>query len=78
MLRLYKLSQDVNDDWDTYDSCVVAAQSPAKAKAIHPSGTTDRKKWHNWAHPSAIKVECIGTAKRGIKPGVIVASFNAG
>jgi hypothetical protein len=36
-MNLYKISQNANDDWDTYDSAVVAAESESEAKLIHPS-----------------------------------------
>ena len=36
-MNLYLISQDINDDYDTYDSAVVAAKSPSDAKNIHPS-----------------------------------------
>ena len=36
-MKLYLLSQSEQNGWDTYDSMVVAAGSPAKAKQIHPS-----------------------------------------
>jgi hypothetical protein len=36
-MNIYKLTQSVNDDYDTYDSMVVAAESEQEAKNIHPS-----------------------------------------
>ncbi len=44
-INLYRISQDVNTGYDTYDSAVVAASSPNKARIIHPNdydGTTWR------------------------------------
>ncbi len=38
-MNIYKLSQTVNDGYDTYDSCVVCAENEEKAKRIHPSNT---------------------------------------
>ena len=35
-MKLYKLYQTVNNNWDTYDSVVVAAMSIGEAKMIHP------------------------------------------
>lgn len=35
-MNLYKISQDVNDDWDTFDSAVVVAESAEEAKKIIP------------------------------------------
>jgi hypothetical protein len=36
-MNLYLLSQDVVCGYDTYDSCVVAAESEDEARKIHPS-----------------------------------------
>lgn len=33
---LYKISQNVNNDYDTYDCAVVAAHSEDEARNIHP------------------------------------------
>jgi len=37
-MNLYKISQTVNNDYDTYDSAVVAAPSAEAAKRICPDG----------------------------------------
>jgi hypothetical protein len=81
-LKLYRLTQSENRDWDTYDSCVVAAESPEDAVRIHPEGT-DVKEWNapysTWAYSSeAVRVDYIGKAAVGIPHGVVLASFNAG
>lgn len=82
---LYVLSQTRVRGYDTYDSCVVAAASPAAAKKIHPRGDVfgagDRSSWSGstWADsPDDVTCTRIGTAKPGTKPGVIVTSFNPG
>lgn len=38
MMKIYKISQDVNKDYDTYDSAVVYANNEEEAKNIHPNG----------------------------------------
>ena len=40
-LKLWKLSQDVNNDYDTYGAAVVASSNPVAAKRINPAD--DRK-----------------------------------
>jgi hypothetical protein len=35
-MKLYLMSQDINNDYDTYDSVVVAAESSEDARTIHP------------------------------------------
>ena len=37
-MNVYKLSQTVQDHYDTYDSCVVIAEGPESAKRFHPNG----------------------------------------
>ncbi len=34
--NIYLLEQDINFDWDHYDSCVVVADSEEEARHIHP------------------------------------------
>ncbi len=81
-MKLYLLSQDENNGYDTYDSCVVAADSIKAARQIYPSGNWParaNKYGDIWAtSPKNVKVERIGTAKPGTKAGVVLASFNAG
>jgi len=87
-MYLYRLSQNIARGYDTYDSCVVAAQSEDEARIIHPSDYTDNgdldrdcfpRYSDTWAsRPSDVCVELIGTATDGTEAGVICASFNAG
>ena len=82
-MKLYIISQDVNDDYDTYDSAVVAAESEEDAKTIHPSGREVPvedvpEKYPEWSILSHIKVKLVGIAVEGTKRGVLVASYNAG
>ncbi len=35
-MNLYRLTQEVNNDYDTYDSCIVAAKTEDEARLIHP------------------------------------------
>lgn len=82
-MNLYLLSQDVNDDYDTYDSVVVAAPSEAEARFIHPAPY--KKNWNGlgeeydtWCHAADVRVTLIGVALESQEAGVILASFNAG
>ena len=80
-MNLYKLSQDENNDWDTFDSCVVCAKNEDDAKTIHPYNKEfiEKERWNSWASTKdKVKCELIGVAEDGIKRGVIVSSFNAG
>jgi hypothetical protein len=81
-MKLYKISQNKNVDYDTYDSAVVCAESVDDAKQWNPTGkknvTTTFESYSSWTTIEHVKVEEIGEAKEGMKEGIIVASFNAG
>lgn len=79
-MNLYRISQTVNRDYDTYDSAIVCARDETAAKAIHPR-LAIRNRWDcsSWCDsPDQVTVELIGSAAPGIPAGVILASFNAG
>jgi hypothetical protein len=79
-MKLWKLSQKVNNNYDTFDSAVVAAETKEDARLIHPgekewNGTMDRY----WCDAERVIVEYLGETDRVIpNKTVIVASFNAG
>ena len=81
-LNLYVIWQTENTHYDTYDSAVVAAASEEEARAINPGGGIPGVGFYqscDWVKDiSLVKVGLIGTAIRGTKAGVIIASFNAG
>ena len=85
-MNIYKVSQTSNNDYDTFDSMIVIAESEEDARWMHP----DKGSWDdffcdpldwlidNWCWPEECTVELIGEALPGMKPGVVLASFNAG
>lgn len=82
-MKLWLIEQSVNTDYDVYDSAIVAANDPAKAMLIHPSG--DGREWWlreshgDWVNtPALVSVTLIGEAVDGTEAGVVLASFNAG
>lgn len=85
-LKLYLLTQNDNNGYETYDSCIVCAKDEKEAKTISPEGgifveTTGKKSsWYPaWAkRASSITCEEIGTANEAQKKGVVLSSFNAG
>ena len=87
-IKLYLISQSVNDGYDTYDSAVVAAESEEDAKVTHPSGDVPLRGWNeegktdtlcgSWTSKKNVQCRYIGDAAPGIKCGVVCASFNAG
>ena len=77
-MNLYLISQTQNDNYDTFDSAVVAAEHPAKARIMNPGGINKEIDLSTWTSPEFVKVELIGEAIHGTKEGVICASYNAG
>ena len=84
-MNLYLISQEQNNDWDTYDSAVVAAPDEETARNMHP-GTGEPVAWgkgHRWSYNSwcrsvdDVEVFLLATMV-GRKQGVVLASFNAG
>ena len=69
-MKLWRISQDINNGYDTFDSAVVAANNEKAAR--------ETEFGYGWCSSEHVKAEHIGEAKRGTKPGIIVASFNAG
>lgn len=80
-MKLWKIYQDINSGYDTYDSAVVVAADAEAARGIHPGGQARwEENYGSWAPcPENVGAICIGEAAPDLEPGtVIVASFNAG
>ncbi|MGO2981580.1 MAG: hypothetical protein ACTID1_00240 [Pseudolactococcus laudensis] len=87
-MNIYKLSQTINDDYETYDSCIVIAENEEEAIKIHPNGRqnwdTRGRKLENsyfvyenfdiddWVEIEDIKVELIGIADRSLNGDIEV------
>jgi hypothetical protein len=80
-MKLYLLSQDDNNKYDTYDSIVVCAESEEDARTIDPYGNpySESVQYGSWAiKASSISCVQLGEANDKQVRGVIIASFNAG
>lgn len=80
-MKLWKLTQTKRRGYDTYDSCVVAAETTEEAEKINPSGKgwQEDNSYGSWADkPEQVSAEYLGEAREGMPPGVICTSFNAG
>ena len=80
MKYLYLISQNSTRGYDTYDSCVVCAESEEAARMINPDGewtrTYRRSSW--CSTPDQVTVQCLGSAKPSLELGIVLSSFNAG
>lgn len=92
-LKLFKISQDYNNDWDTFDSAVVVATDEDSAKLIDPKISwgflneevlpiTEAKYISHWVNdPELVTAVFIADLPKesSYKEGdIVVASFNAG
>lgn len=90
-MKLWRISQEENCGFDSYDSAVVAAETEQEAKLMHPDGDSvigfpDSDPYRSWVSDSEswvsdselVTCEYLGDAKDGTPSGVICASFNAG
>ena len=83
MKNLFLISQDYNNDYDTFDSAVVVAESEEDAIKIHPHGR--KEFWNNttWVYEEDVEkhvqVKYIGKASDTLYLGqVVCSSFRAG
>jgi hypothetical protein len=81
-MNLFKITQTEKSGPETYSACIVAARNFEDAVKVHPCPWTKSvAAWPDnptWAtDPEKVNAEFIGTAARGTKPGLILASFTA-
>lgn len=81
MNNIYKVSQDINNGYDTYDSMIVIAKDVDEARKIHPDNYWDVEDWMDiywvpYKDINKLEVELIGVTSKEV--GVVLASFNAG
>lgn len=82
-MKIYKIYQEDNNEYDTYDSAVVFAEDEFEALNMHPRGgfidEMDKKDfWYLRDWSKDVKVRYLGNAPEGTEQGVICSSFNAG
>ena len=79
-MKIYRVWQNKNNDYDTYDSAVIAASSLNRAKRISiEEFSFPGISFNTWvAKIKDVHATEIGEAKEGVTEGVIVSSFNAG
>lgn len=71
-------------EYEQFNAIVVCAESEEAAMKIHPtekprpSDEISQSYWDGQWPIDKVKIEFLGVAAPNVKPGVIVASFNAG
>lgn len=79
-LKIYKLTQNANSGYDTYDGCVVIAENEELARSMNPDPFESNRysKFKTWCQPKDVDVEFLGYAKENENPRIVCSSFNAG
>jgi hypothetical protein len=84
-MKLYKISQDENNNYDTYSSAVVCATDELTAGSMNPSNGEPitagewSREYSSWCSSvEKVKVKYLGDATEDIKQGVVCASYHAG
>lgn len=88
-MKLFLLQQCVNNGYDTYDTCVVCAETEDLARRIHPKSRVseqfnailaDRFCYQaGWVmNIFDVEVTYLGEAQPNIPVGVVCESFKAG
>jgi hypothetical protein len=79
-MKLFKIYQNINTDYDTFDSAVVVANSAEEAQNIHPSGGSGSFDMYvNWvSRPDLVELiylgEVVGELDEDIYPGAIICT----
>ncbi len=92
-MNIYRITQDLNDGYDTYDAAVIVAATEEQARVTHPAGDCVWKEnTGEWVEHREGGQDWISkgewTEPKNVKveligetpgttPGVILASFNA-
>ena len=93
-MNIYLVTQDKNNDYDTYDSFVCYAETEDEARVMAPSeyyiwkndtwnfvyldGSYKPSRFDSWCYPKYVEVTLVGSTNEDVESGVILASFNAG
>lgn len=82
-MNIYYLHQNTWNDYDTYDSAVVIAETEEQAKRMHPHGgdisQEEANRYKDWpSDPEEITCKFLGVAEGISESYVVCASYNAG
>ena len=85
MKKIFLVSQNQNDGYDTYDSFVIVCNNEDEARNTNPEGAvwdgkTDVFYFNRsvWVEPSEVNVSLIGMTDLYNENTIICSSFNSG
>ena len=84
-MNIYHVSQEENNEYDTYSDFVIVCASADVARNANPSTGEPmteedwKYRFSSWASsPMKVTVRLVGTAHADIAEGIVCASFHAG
>jgi len=85
-MNIYKISQTIHCDYDTFDSFIAYANNEKEAILMTPDNcgfTNEDKKpyfgmWIKKSQIDNVKVELIGYTDEKVEKGTILSSYNSG
>lgn len=75
-MNIYLVTQDVNNEWDTFDAMVVIAKNQDSAKTLTIKYTENEP--DTWAELQHLKADLLGKAEKGIEEKIVFQSYIAG
>ena len=78
-MKLYRITQNINNWYDTYDSCIVIAENEEEAR--NNNLQFDDERWWIWVKESEkykLQIELLWELMSWEETWVILSSFNAG
>ena len=84
-MKLFLVSQDSNNDYDTYSDFVACCESEEVAKNMNPmdgkpmTASGWEYQFSSWCHSiQQVKVKYLGEADKTVEEGIVCASYHAG
>ena len=77
-MKIYKIFQTINNDYDTYDSFIVCAKDEEDSKVVHKLNAHKGNRGSWVKDVKDIQAEYLGEAREGLERGELLGSFNAG
>jgi hypothetical protein len=84
-MKLYLISQDLIDGYETFSAAVVVAESVSEARNMHPrdgkplNSAREKQPTIEWVSDSKdVKVKYLGEASPKLKRGVVMSEYLMG
>ena len=80
-MKLYRITQNINTWYDTYDSCIVIAENEDEARNNNLTFDDEENSWWSWVKESQkdkLQIKLLWELMGWEETWLILSSFNAG